>query len=127
MNTNAIKSKVEAIINQYGTDIKIYRDIYEKDECGCDDKIESMAYVETIKGVIDNSSNVSNDQINNKQGIIKLNTKAFLYIPYQEESIVKPNDYLEIDGIYYRTGILLDIVHYNILYKISIERIELNE
>lgn len=127
MNINAIKSKVSSIITQYGTNINIYRDIYEKDECECEEKVQSMVYIDTIKGVIDNSSGSYNDKNNNRQGIVKLNSKAFLYIPFEENPIVKTDDYLEIDGIYYRVGANIDIVHYNILYKIPIERIELNE
>ena len=127
MNTSAIKSKVEAVINEYGKDINIYRDIYEIDECGCKNKVESMVYVNTIKGVIDNSNNVANDKNNDRQGVIKLNTKASLYIPYEEQPELQQDDYLEIDGFYYRVGIFLDLVHYNLLYQIPVERIELNE
>ena len=127
MNISAIKSKVETIINEYGKDIKIYRDIYETDGCGCKNKVESMAYVNTIKGVIDNSTNTANNKNNDRQGIIQLNAKASLYIPYKEQPELQENDYLEIDGVYYRVGIFLDLVHYNLLYQIPVERIELNE
>lgn len=127
MNISAIKRKVESIIDQYGTNIKIYRDIYSEDEYGCKNLEESMAYICTIKGVIDNSSNASNNKDNNKQGVIQLNTKASLYIPYEKQSQLQQDDYLEIDGFYYRVGILLDLVHYNLLYQIPVERIELNE
>ena len=43
MNINAIKSKVDAVINQYGTEIKVYRDIYSEDEYGCKNLNENMA------------------------------------------------------------------------------------
>ena len=127
MNISAIKRKVESLINQYGTIINIYRDIYSEDEYGCKNLEESMAYIDTIKGIIDNSSNVANDKDNNRQGIIQLNSKASLYIPYENQPKLQQDDYLEIDGIYYRVGILLDLVHYNLLYQIPVERIELNE
>ena len=48
--------------------------------------------------------------------------KSKLFEPELQE-----NDYLEIDGVYYRVGIFLDLVHYNLLYQIPVERIELNE
>ena len=52
MNINAIKSKVDAVINQYGTEIKVYRYIYSEDEYGCKNLDENMTYIGTIKGGI---------------------------------------------------------------------------
>ena len=128
MNINAIKSKVDAVINQYGTEIKVHRDIYSEDEYGCKNLNENMAYIGTIKGIIDNaSSSRLPTKTNERQGIIELDASATLYIPYEKDILIQEDDYLEIDGVYYRVGIFLDIVHYNLLYEIPIERIELNE
>lgn len=127
MNINAIKSKVDAVINQYGTEIKVYRDIYSEDEYGCKNLDENMTYIGTIKGIIDNaSSSRLPTKTNERQGIVELDASATLYIPYEKDILVQEDDYLEIDGVYYRVGIFLDIVHYNLLYEIPIERIELN-
>lgn len=128
MNINAIKSKVDVVINQYGTEIKVYRDIYSEDEYGCKNLNENMAYIGTIKGIIDNaSSSRLPTKTNERQGIVELDASATLYMPYEKDILIQEDDYLEIDGIYYRVGIFLDIVHYNLLYEIPIERIELNE
>ena len=128
MNINAIKSKVDAVINRYGTEIKVYRDIYSEDEYGCKNLDENMAYIGTIKGIIDNaSSSRLPTKTNERQGIVKLDASATLYIPYEKDILIQEDDYLEIDEVYYRVGIFLDIVHYNLLYEIPIERIELNE
>nr|DAY95294.1 MAG TPA: ATP-binding sugar transporter [Caudoviricetes sp.] len=127
INSIALKKQIVQAINEYGTDIKILRDIYEKDEHECEVLKESMKYINTIKGIIDNSSNNKDNKINNRQGVIKLNIKPTLYIPYDKNPFIQENDYLEIDGVYYRTETFTDLVHYNLLYEIPLERVELNE
>ncbi|WP_434793100.1 hypothetical protein TPDSL_22880 [Terrisporobacter petrolearius] len=127
INVNLIKIQVDNAIKNYGTDIKILRDIYEEDENECEVLKESMKYISTIKGIIDNSSNNKDNKINDRQGVIKLDIKPSLYIPYETNSILQENDYIEIDGVYYRVEILKDLVHYNLLYEVPLERVELNE
>lgn len=127
INSIALKKQIVQAINEYGTDIKILRDIYEKDEHECEVLKESMKYINTIKGIIDNSSNNKDNKINNRQGVIRLNIKPTLYIPYDKNPFIQENDYLEIDGVYYRAETFTDLVHYNLLYEIPLERVELNE
>ena len=86
-----------------------------------------MKYINTIKDIIDNTNNNKYNKINNRQGVIKLNIKPTLYIPYDKNPFIQENDYLEINGVYYRAETFTDLVHYNLLYEIPLERIELNE
>jgi len=129
INVNLLKTQIKNAINNYGTDIRILRDIYEKDEDGYEVLKESMRYISTIKCIIDNSSDNKEKKINNRQGIIMLNNKPSLYIPYDNDKniVIKEDDYIEIDGVYYKAKTFTDLVHYNLLYQIPLERVELNE
>lgn len=127
INVSLLKTQIKNVINNYGTNMNVLRDIYGKDEDGYEVLKESMKYISTIKGIIDNSSDNKGNKINDRQGVIKLDIKPSLYIPYESNSILQENDYIEVDGVYYRVGILKDLVHYNLLYEIPLERVELNE
>ena len=126
LQTVAIK-KVVSIINNYGYKVPIYRDIYSKDELGCKVLEEERHYITDVVCIIDNSSSSRGISItNNQQGVIKDFSYATLYTPYVEDLPIQEGDIVLYENVFYKVQEITDIVHYNVLYSISLERVDVD-
>ena len=119
--------KVQSVINNYGYKVPIYRDIYEVDAMGCKVLKEEMSYVQDLQCVIDNSSSGRSKSItNNDQGIIKGYSYATLYATYVKDFPLQEDDFIVYENAYYKVLEIIDVVHYNLLYQVSLERVDLD-
>lgn len=119
--------KVQSAINNYGYLVPIYRDIYQVDAMGCKVLKEEMSYIQDLQCVIDNSSSSRSKSItNNDQGIIKGYSYATLYATYTEDFPLQEDDFIVYENAYYKVVEIIDVVHYNLLYQVSLERIDLD-
>ena len=122
----AIK-KVVNIINNYGYKVPIYRDRYGEDELGCKVLEEERQYITDVICIIDNSSNSRSKSITNTgQGIVKGFSYATLYTPYVENLPIQEDDIVLYENVFYKVQEITDIVHYNVLYSISLERVDVD-
>lgn len=119
--------KVQSVINNYGYQVPIYRDIYEVDAMGCKVLKEEMVHVQDLQCVIDNSSSGRSKSItNNDQGIIKGYSYATLYATYVKDFPLQEDDFIVYDNAYYKVLEIINVVHYNLLYQVSLERVDLD-
>lgn len=119
--------KVQSAINNYGYKVPIYRDIYEVDAMGCKVLKEEMVHVQDLQCVIDNSSSGRSKSItNNDQGIIKGYSYATLYATYVKDFPLQEDDFIVYDNAYYKVLEIINVVHYNLLYQVSLERVDLD-
>lgn len=119
--------KVQSAINNYGYQVPIYRDIYEVDAMGCKVLKEEMVHVQDLQCVIDNSSSGRSKSItNNDQGIIKGYSYATLYATYVKDFPLQEDDFIVYDNAYYKVLEIINVVHYNLLYQVSLERVDLD-
>lgn len=123
----SVIKKVQSTINNYGYKVPIYRDIYEVDAMGCKILKEEMAHIQDLQCVIDNSSSGRSKSItNNDQGIIKGFSYATLYATYTKDFPLQEDDFIVYDNAYYKVLEIINVVHYNLLYQVSLERIDLD-
>lgn len=119
--------KVQSAINNYGYPVPIYRDIYQVDAMGCKVLKEQMSYIQDLQCVIDNSSSARSKSItNNNQGVIKGFSYATLYATYEEDFPLQQGDFIAYENAYYKVLEIIDVVHYNLLYQVSLERIDVD-
>ena len=119
--------KVVNAINSYGYLVPIYRDIYKEDELGCKVLVEQKSYVNDIQCIIDNSSSSRSKNIaDTGRGVVKGTSYATLYTPYDQELPLQENDLILYENCFYKVVEITDVVHYNILYQISLERIDVD-
>ena len=119
--------KVQSAINSYGYKVPIYRDIYQVDAMGCKVLKEEMSYIQDLQCVIDNSSSSRGKSVtNNNQGIIKGFSYATLYATYEEDFPLQQGDFIVYENAYYKVLEIIDVVHYNLLYQVSLERVDLD-
>ncbi len=119
--------KVQSVINNYGYKVPIYRDIYEVDAMGCKVLKEEMVHIQDLQCVIDNSSSGRSKTVtNNDQGIIKGFSYATLYATYTEDFPLQEDDFIVYENAYYKVLEIIDVVHYNLLYQVSLERIDVD-
>ena len=119
--------KVVNIINSYGYLVPIYRDIYEEDELGCKVLAQQKSYVNDIQCIIDNSSSSRGKNIaDTGRGVVKGTSYATLYTPYNQELPLQENDLILYENCFYKVIEITDVVHYNILYQVSLERIDVD-
>ena len=119
--------KVVNIINSYGYLVPIYRDIYEEDELGCKVLAESNSYISDIQCIIDNSSSSKSKNIaDTGRGVVKGKSFATLYTPYVPQLPLQEDDLILYENCFYKVIEITDIVHYNILYQVSLERIDVD-
>ena len=124
IQASAYKKVVNAI-NSYGYLVPIYRDIYKEDELGCKVLTESKSYISDIQCIIDNSSSSRGKNIaDTGRGVVKGTSYATLYTPYIAELPLQEDDFILYENCFYKVVEITDIVHYNILYQISLERID---
>ena len=126
IQASAYKKVVNAI-NSYGYLVPIYRDIYKEDELGCKVLVEQKSYVNDIQCIIDNSSSSrSKSIVDTGRGVVKGTSYATLYTPYDQELPLQENDLILYENCFYKVVEITDVVHYNILYQISLERIDVD-
>lgn len=119
--------KVQSAINNYGYPVPIYRDIYQVDAMGCKVLKEQMSYIQDLQCVIDNSSSSRSKSVtNNNQGVIKGFSYATLYATYEEDFPLQQDDFIVYENAYYKVLEIIDVVHYNLLYQVSLERIDVD-
>lgn len=119
--------KVQSAINNYGYLVPIYRDIYQVDAMGCKVLKEEMSYIQDLQCVIDNSSSSRGKSVtNNNEGIIKGFSYATLYATYVKDFPLQQNDFIVYENAYYKVLEIIDVVHYNLLYQVSLERVDLD-
>ena len=119
--------KVQSAINNYGYPVPIYRDIYQVDAMGCKVLKEEMSYIQDLQCVIDNSSSARSKSVtNNNQGVIKVFSYATLYATYEEDFPLQEDDFIVYENAYYKVLEIIDVVHYNLLYQVSLERIDID-
>ena len=131
MNRQSIQAsaykKVVNAINSYGYLVPIYRDIYEEDELGCKVLVEQKSYVNDIQCIIDNSSSSKSKNIaDTGRGVVKGTSYATLYTPYNQELPLQEDDLILYENCFYKVIEITDIVHYNILYQVSLERVDVD-
>lgn len=123
----SVIKQVQSAINNYGYKVPIYRDIYEVDAMGCKVLKEEMVHVQDLQCVIDNSSSGRSKSItNNNQGIIKGYSYATLYATYVKDFPLQEDDFIVYENAYYKVLEIIDVVHYNLLYQVSLERVDLD-
>ena len=119
--------QVQNAINNYGYQVPIYRDIYQVDAMGCKVLKEQMSYIQDLQCVIDNSSSARSKSVtNNNQGVIKGFSYATLYATYEEDFPLQQGDFIVYENAYYKVLEIIDVVHYNLLYQVSLERIDID-
>lgn len=124
---SSVIKKVQSTINNYGYKVPIYRDIYEVDAMGCKVLKEEMVHIQDLQCVIDNSSSGRSKTVtNNDQGIIKGFSYATLYATYTEDFPLQEDDFIVYENAYYKVLEIIDVVHYNLLYQVSLERIDVD-
>ena len=123
MNSNIqnLLPKIVSILNEYGVDITILRDVYEN-ECGVKTLKEQAQPVYEVKAVIDNSKASGKPNNNYKvNGIVKPQLTATVYIAYDSKLTIQDGDYFIIDGMRYTLSIPQDLLHYHLLYQFNAE------
>lgn len=97
------------------------------DAMGCKVLKEEMSYIQDLQCVIDNSSSGRSKSItNNDQGIIKGYSYATLYATYVKDFPLQEDDFIVYENAYYKVLEIIDVVHYNLLYQVSLERVDLD-
>ena len=126
IQASAYKKVVNAI-NSYGYLVPIYRDIYEEDELGCKILVEQKSHIDNIQCIIDNSSSGrSKNKVDTGRGVVKGTSYATLYTPYVKELSLQEDDFILHEDCFYKVIEITDVVHYNILYQVSLERIDID-
>ena len=126
IQASAYKKVVNAI-NSYGYLVPIYRDIYEEDELGCKVLAQQKSYVNDIQCIIDNSSSSRGKNIaDTGRGVVKGTSYATLYTPYVKELSLQEDDFILHEDCFYKVIEITDVVHYNILYQVLLERIDVD-
>lgn len=123
MNSNIqnLLPKIVSILNEYGVDITILRDVYEN-ECGVKTLKQQAQPMYKVKAVIDNSKASGKPNNNYKvNGIVKPQLTATVYIAYDSKLTIQDGDYFIIDGIRYTLSIPQDLLHYHLLYQFNAE------
>lgn len=127
INTPSVLAQVKTALNEYGYDVKIYRDIYETDAIGCERLTQPYKYIYTIKCLIDNySSGRQKSVTNNNQGILLNSSSGTLYAAYDKNIPLKVDDWVEVDGVKYKVIELSDTLHYHLLWTIQLERVDID-
>lgn len=123
MNSNIqnLLPKIVSILNEYGVDITILRDVYEN-ECGVKTLKQQAQPMYKVKAVIDNSKASGKTNNNYKvNGIVKPQLTATVYIAYDSKLTIQDGDYFIIDGMRYTLSIPQDLLHYHLLYQFNAE------
>lgn len=119
--TKALLPQVISLINEYGVEVDIFRDVYQNNEIGIKELTSPSQLVATIKVVIDNSK--SNSVNNNKtiNSITRVQQHAIVYYAYDGDVNLNKDDYFIIDGLRYILDIPQNVLHYDLLYQVNAE------
>ncbi len=119
--TKALLPQVISLINEYGVEVDIFRDVYQNNEIGIKELTSPSELVATIKVVIDNSK--SNNINNNKNinGITRVQQYAIVYYAYDANVSLNKDDYFIIDGLRYILDVPQNVLHYDLLYQADAE------
>lgn len=121
MNIKTLLPTIVNVLNEYGIDIIVYRDVYEN-EVGVKTLKHKGVLVCKVKAVIDNSKSSSN--VNNAykvNGVVKPQGTATVYIAYDKSIDIQNGDYFIIDGLRYTLSLPQDLLHYHLLYQYDAE------
>jgi hypothetical protein len=118
--TKALLPQVISLINEYGVEVDIFRDVYQNNEIGIKELTSPSQLVATIKVVIDNSKSNS---INNKNinSITRVQQHAIVYYAYDGDVSLNKDDYFIIDGLRYILDVPQNVLHYDLLYQVNAE------
>lgn len=117
--------QVVSLINTYGVEVTVYRDVYEN-ELGVKTLKNQKQAVATLRVVIDNSKTTSSNNRFKVEGMIRPQITATIYYAYDSNVILEREDYIILDGVKYVFNIPQDVLHYHILYQVSAE-VTINE
>lgn len=121
MNIKTLLPTIVNVLNEYGIDITVYRDVYEN-EVGVKTLKAKGVLVCKVKAVIDNSKSSSN--VNNAykvNGVVKPQGTATVYVAYDKSIDIQNGDYFIIDGLRYTLSLPQDLLHYHLLYQYDAE------
>lgn len=122
-NYKRLLPKIRNIINNYGVELEVYRDIY-KTEVGVKTYKETQLLTK-IKGVLDNSK-TSNTRVETENQFHQYTIDGTLYYAYFQNSnySIQPGDYVVINNIKYILDIPVDILEVGLLFQVSVRGVK---
>ena len=119
--TKALLPQVISLINEYGVEVDIFRDVYQNNEIGINELTSPSQLVATIKVVIDNSKSNNTNNNKNINGITRVQQYAIVYYAYDANVSLNKDDYFIIDGLRYILDVPQNVLHYDLLYQADAE------
>lgn len=122
-NYKRLLPKIKNIIDNYGVELDVYRDVYTT-EVGVKTYKETQLLTK-IKGVLDNSK-TSNSQANTETQFHQYNIDGTLYYAYfrNPDYSIQPGDYVIINDIKYILDIPVDILEVGLLFQVSVRGVK---
>lgn len=122
-NYKKLLPKIKNIINNYGVELDVYRDVY-KTEVGVKTYKETQLLTK-IKGVLDNSK-TSNARVETENQFYQYTIDGTLYYAYFQNSnySIQPGDYVVINNIKYILDIPVDILEVGLLFQVSVRGVK---
>lgn len=122
-NYKRLLSRIKNIINNYGVELDVYRDIY-KTEVGVKTYKETQLLAK-IKGVLDNSK-TSNSNVTTENQFHQYTIDGTLYYAYFQDPdySIQPGDYVVINNIKYILDIPVDILEVGLLFQVSVRGVK---
>ena len=115
--------RIQNIINKYGVDLDVYRDIYTT-EIGVQTYKETQLLTK-IKGVLDNSKS-SSSKAETENQFHQYAINGTLYFAYFENPnySIQPGDYVVINDKKYILDMPVDILEVGLLYQVSVRGVK---
>lgn len=122
-NYKRLLPKIKNIINNYGVELEVYRDIY-KTEVGVKTYKETQLLTK-IKGVLDNSK-TSNTRVETENQFHQYTIDGTLYYAYfkNPDYSIQPGDYVVINNIKYILDMPVDILEVGLLFQVSVRGVK---
>lgn len=122
-NYKRLLPRIKNIINNYGVELDVYRDIY-KTEVGVKTYKETQLLTK-IKGVLDNSK-TSNSNVTIENQFHQYTIDGTLYYAYFQDPgySIQPGDYVVINNIKYILDIPVDILEVGLLFQVSVRGVK---
>ena len=122
-NYKSLLPKIKNIINNYGVELDVYRDVYTT-EVGVKTYKETQLLTK-IKGVLDNSK-TSKSQVETETQFHQYNIDGTLYYAYFQDPdySIQPGDYVVINNIKYILDIPVDILEVGLLFQVSVRGVK---
>lgn len=122
-NYKSLLPKIKNIINNYGVELDVYRDVYTT-EVGVKTYKETQLLTK-IKGVLDNSK-TSRSQAETETQFHQYNINGTLYYAYFQDPdySIQPGDYVVINNIKYILDIPVDILEVGLLFQVSVRGVK---